>query len=357
METLMLNLESIGHNVILLTTCEKGELHKFLEKNNLLTYANPIIKGGALVYFIRQLWFLITFCWKYRIDVIHSHLQDASVVAVVAQYFIRAKVYIFRHHFEFYQAIQGINIARNRNEALGEQIINQLARKIIVPSSGVYDGMRNHEKVDMGKVDIVPYLYDFSKYSRPNPMHIAEIKDKYPCCLRLLMCARLIPAKRHRIVFEKVNKLVGHGLNVKLLVLDEGPEKERLNQFIQQYRLEDHIFMLGFRTDFVNYMAASDLLIHPSLIEASNSAVKEMGMLEKAVAVCENIGDFSDYIIHKKNGYLMSIDNTSEDIENIIVEVYRNPEILSQLGKQLRQDILTKFSVSSNVLSKYQMLV
>ena len=55
--------------------------------------------------------------------------------------------------------------------------------------------------------------------------------------------------------------------------------------------------MVGFREDFVNYMAAADLLIHPSLTEASNNVVKEMGLLQKGVAVCRHVGDFNDFII------------------------------------------------------------
>ena len=53
-------------------------------------------------------------------------------------------------------------------------------------------------------------------------------------------------------------------------------------------------------------MAACDLMIHPSLSDASNSAIKEMGLLSKAVAVCSEVGDFDEYIVNDVNGFLMS---------------------------------------------------
>ena len=355
-ETLIIGLKKRKFNVILLTTCEKGDFHWQLEREEIQTFGYQLEKNISPIFYLKHVLYLIKFCKRKNIDFVFSHLQGVNIISVVAQFFTKAKFIIFRHHFKFYKPQGNIreSLPRNQNEIRGDILINKLAKKIIVPSSGVYNSMLQHENVKRDKLKIIPYIYDFSKYHKPKDEHVSHIRRHYSCRLLLLMCSRLIPFKRHRMVFDIVNKLFKEGLDLKMLVLDEGPEREFLENFINNNRLEECIIMLGFRRDFINYMAASDLLLHPSLTEASNSVVKEMGLLGKAVAVCEGVGDFDDYIIHKKNGFLMSSENTKEHMEKIIRNAYGDPGILGSLGKQLKIDVLERFNRSERVMKMYE---
>ena len=155
------------------------------------------------------------------------------------------------------------------------------------------------------------------------------------------------------MVFPIIKKLVGEGYDIKMIVLDEGFEKDTLSQYIVDNNLTDDIFMLGFKTDFINYMAASDLLIHPSLTEASNSAVKEMGVLKKAVAVCSSVGDFDDYIVDEYNGFLMSPNDTEKYIEELLRKVYKNKKSLEWMGKNLYNTVIQKFNLSDDIVEEY----
>jgi glycosyltransferase involved in cell wall biosynthesis len=161
------------------------------------------------------------------------------------------------------------------------------------------------------------------------------------------MVSRMIAAKQHMTVFEIVKKLIDEGLSIKMIVMDDGPLRPELENYIENNNLGNHILMTGFREDFVNYMAAANLLIHPSLTEASNNVVKEMGLLQKAVAVCRNVGDFSDYISENRNGYFLERDNLLSTIESAIRDAYAHPEKISQFGAELKKDVLKHFSDSS----------
>lgn len=355
-ETILRGYVENNHDVYFLTTCERGVLHENLEKFGVKTFAHPISKKNAIWYYLSQLFFLISFCRKNKIDVVLSNLQHVNFIAVFAQYFIKAKVFIFRHHFKFVQGFKG-TVELNKTEAFFDKVINLLAKEIIVPSSGVYNGMKEYEKVNMNKVKILPYFYDFSLYGKPNVENVEKIKQRYPAHLRLIMCARLIPLKRHIEVFPMIKKLKEEGLDIKMFVLDEGPEKENLEKYIKDNHLEETIIMLGFRRDFLDYMAASDVLIHPSLTEASNSVVKEMGLMEKAVIVCEKVGDFDDYIVHNENGILIPRDFTQEQLLQIIRDFYQNKEKIALLGKNLRSTVMTKFGYTSENLKVYNLLL
>jgi len=357
-ETLLSELKRKGYSVFFLTSCSRGDIHDELDRLGIKTFNTDITKNNSFVYYIGQISALVKFCKKEKITVVFSNLQQANIIAVFAQWFSKSKIVIFRHHFKFNIFSDEKDLEENRTEALFDKIINRLAKIIVVPSSGVYNGMILKEHVRESKMKIIPYVYDFDKYNKPSIELSTKIKEQYHCKLLLLMCSRLIPFKRHHIVLPIIKKLViDNGLDIKMMVLDDGPEKDIIQTYISENKLENHVFLLGYQKDFVNYMVASDLLIHPSLTEASNNVVKEMGLLKKAVAVCCKVGDFDDYIVNDENGYLMSPINTQADIEKIILEAYQNKDKLRKLGERLHDDVLLKFNKSDTVMKQYQDLI
>lgn len=346
-ETLCKAVVDAGHYLTILTLTEKGSFHEAMEKQGISTYSHVLERRPTWKYFLQHGRHLAKFCKEHRIDIIWSHLQEANIIALMAKYFIRPEVIAFRHHAEsaFYAEYGKIfGMERNKNEEKLDKIINRIADKIIVPSSGVWYGMDKYEKCNMSKVVLAPYIYDFSAYAKPDINQVELLNDSLPCHLRLIMVSRMISSKQHMPVFKILNKLVKEGLSVKMIVMDDGPLRQELEKYIKENELEEHIKLVGFRTDFINFMASADLLIHPSLTEASNNVVKEIGLLEKGVAVCKNVGDFDDYILDGKNGFLIDRGNLEESIEKIIRKAYVDKAQLKEMGKALRQDVIRLFS-------------
>lgn len=353
LETLLEELSKRNVTITLLTTCSKGVFHERIENLGIKTFTNALSNKSGIIYYLKQIIFLVLFCQKHKIDVVCSHLQHANFISVFAQLFLKTKFIIFRHHFQFNMISNDSVVKVNRNERLFDKIINRLAKTIVVPSHGVYNGVIQFESIKKSKLFILPYIYNFDNYSKPNLLHVMKIEETYPCQMRLLMCSRLIELKRHYLVFPIIRKLVNEGFDIKLIVLDDGPEKENLLSYIKNNQLESVIFLLGFKTDFIDYMAACDLMIHPSLSDASNSAVKEMGLLSKTVAVCSQVGDFDEYIINEVNGFLMSPINTEVEIESIIRKAYFSNNLLMKFGENLKEKVFLKFNRSKVIVDAY----
>jgi glycosyltransferase involved in cell wall biosynthesis len=353
LETTILAIRDRGIQVELLTTCESGPLHEFLSSQGVPTHAHPLSKRWSLGYYARQIGYLARFCREHDVTTVFSNLQHANFIAVFAQYLTPAKFVIFRHHFNYAFPGEDIPLETSRMERIFDKVINRLARETVVPSSGVFEGMRRVEHADMGRVTILPYLYDFDRYGRPNPESVERIRAQYPAELTLLMSSRLVPFKRHALVFPVIRDLVEEGLDLRMFVLDDGPERQSLESFIREHGLEDRIIMLGFRTDFLDYMAASDLLVHPSLSDASSSVLKEMALLEKTVIACRGVGDFDDYLQDGCNAFLVPRSTDGSEIAQILREVYREPTRLDALGKSLRLAVLQRFSLKPESVDRY----
>ena len=349
-ETLCRAVKEAGHEILVLTLSERGSFHETVEKMGIETFTHVVPRKPSWKFFTRHIRNLVAFCKQHQVDFVWSHLQEANLVALLAQPFLKAKVIAFRHHAEsaFYAEMGSkFGMQRNKNEVRIDKMVNRLARKIIIPSSGVWYSMEKYEGCNMSKVRMIPYIYDFTTYPEPDAEKVKEIRDQFACNLVLIMVSRMIAAKQHMPVFEIVKKLVDEGLSAKMIVMDDGPLRPVLEGFIQKNNLNDHIFLTGFREDFVNYMAAADLLIHPSLTEASNNVVKEMGLLQKGVAVCRNVGDFNDYITEDRNGYFLEREDLSGSLESVIRDAYAQPDKLKRCGAELRKDVFKHFSDSA----------
>jgi glycosyltransferase involved in cell wall biosynthesis len=340
----MIQLRKKGHSVYFLSTCEEGDLHQYFRSLGIQSQGLTTGSSFFPIVFLRRFFALLGFCSKHRITIVHSHLHPTNIVAVFAQYWIKSKVFIFRHHLHH----PDDSIRLNRNERIFDRIISKFARKIVVPSTGVLNGMVQNEGVPAHKVVVIPYLYDFSRYNKPDPDAVAAIRNQYPCRLLLIMVSRMIKLKRHMVAFQVVRHLVEQGHDIKLLALDDGEERENLERWIRENDMQKHIMLLGFKRDFINYMAASDLLLQPSLTDASNSVAKEMAYLKKVIAVSQGVGDYSDYVVDGFNGFLLPLEDTATKMEEIIRSMYADPHAFQLYGERLYQTVMEKFDVSNS---------
>lgn len=350
-ETLCSEISKSGHELIVLTQLPEDDLHEEFRRMGIKYYIKTYRRASIVNYFLHFL-FLIRFCRKHKIDVVWSNLNQCSLPAVFAQYFIKARVVIFRHHFHAIIKLDGFRSV-NTNERMVDRIVGKLAKEIVVPSLEVYNGMINYEKIKAGKISIIPYIYDFTKYKQPDTNEVLRIRKEFPAELLILTASRMIKMKRHDLVLPVFKKLIEEGYSIKVLLLDEGEEKEKLRQYVEQHKLGNSIFFLGYRPNITDYLSAADLLVHPSYTEASSSLVKEFGLMKKPVIVCSGVGDFDQYIIHGENGYLVHPPDEAKEFEDCIRHVYQHREEALQAGSRLHDRVMELFTPNERTLGLY----
>lgn len=346
-------------DVFVLTQAPHGLLHQDLEKKMApgRCFAGKGAGSGPRFY-LKNALELTRFCRRHKISHVFSHLQPANLVCLLAQNALpRVKFILFRHHFHYYKKFRVSYLQTGRNERWGEQLINRFARTIVVPSTTVRDGMIEYEKADPKKIRLIPYIYNFNEYPAIDAAHVASIRGLYPCSMLLLMCSRFVEPKRHGVVIDVVDKLLREGLDLKLLMLDDGPLREKVIARVAELGHSGRIIHIGYTDRVLDYMAASDLLLHPSLAEASNSSVKEMGLAGRTAVVCHGIGDFDDYLVDGVNGFLADPMKPEEDLERAIRFLYQDKGRVQDMGASLRQTVTQLFSPGSRVGELYQNLL
>jgi glycosyltransferase involved in cell wall biosynthesis len=352
LETLIHEVKKHGYDIEVLTLTQKGAFHDKLTEIGVKWTTFPFPQQYSLSYYIKQTWHLYKYCRANQYDVVWSHLQPCNFAASIVQFFIPARFVIFRHHFHAIIKQNGLS-AIAQSERFIEWITCKLAKEMVVPSSEVYNGMVNYEGVDAQKIEIIPYVYNFDTYPPLSILSVKNIRKEYDCQLLLIMVSRLIPMKRHSLVLPVFKQLIREGYDIKVIIMDNGEEKESLQKYVNDNNLSDRIFFKGFVTNVLDYMAASDMMVHPSFTDASSSALKEMGFLKKPVMVCQGVGDVDEYIEHQKNGWIIGSEDEEQQFYNCIKAAYDEPKNIQMYGEALYHTVLAKFNTSERAFGKY----
>ncbi len=336
-----------GNNVYLLTHSEKGILHDCISNLGGKVFS---VNKFSRFYYLNQIIYLIKFCRNNDIDVVYSNLQQCSIIAIFSQYFIKSKVITWRHHSD------SVYLFGTWKEKIIDKLINSLSKSIIVISNFSYSQIVNFEKVKASKVNLIHLGYNFDYFPKTSNLNINQIKNQYSAKLLLVIVGRLIPLKRVNLAIETIESLVTSGYDVKLMVLGTGELEQSLKKMITQKRLLNNVFLIGHVNNVQDYVGAADLLIHTSNSEASCHMPKEAGVLSKPVLVCENVGDFSDYIIDGFNGIVIDKNNTQQELTTKLIEVYNKKIDINKLGKELKKTVEKRFDINE-IIKLHQDLI
>ena len=206
--------------------------------------------------------------------------------------------------------------------------------------------MVEKEKVSARKIRVVPLAFDFKLFQQPAEADIRAIRRNYDAEVLLLAVGRLTKLKRPHHAVDVLNLLIREGIDAKLVMLGVGEERASLEKYVYDNTLSHRAFFPGFSIDVLTFMAAADFIIHPSISESSSIVVKEAGLVNRPCIVCRGVGDFDEYMVHEKNGFLVHQETFATDSFNIIKSNHRDHLLLNKIGENLNKDVLRLFDVS-----------
>jgi len=335
-----------GHNVLLLTHAPRGAYHERCEQLGVKVHSHVIGKRSPIIYYLRHSLHLFLFCRRNKVDIIYAHLETAALPAVLIQYFVQARVIACRHIID--EAV----LSGNRNFIRIVRLVYRMARQVIVVSERAKLYMVEREKVAQEKITVIRLAYNFGLYASPESREVKVIRESHACELLLITACRLVPAKRPEFSIQIVENLIKLGLDVKLMLLGTGPAIETLTALINTKGLGHRVFLLGHRSNIMDYLSAADMLVHPSILDSSSVIIKEAGLREKLVVACRDIGDVNEYLVHGENSFLVSADQAVSEMTGIIHQVYEDRKAYDGMGEALKVIVQDRFSIE-RILPSY----
>ena len=115
----------------------------------------------------------------------------------------------------------------------------------------------------------------------------------------------------------KTFKIVNEQLNVKLLMVGDGPEKERAMRHCRSHNMEDAVLFLGKSNQIDEILCFSDLFLLPSEQESFGLAALE-AMVHRVPVVCSDVGGLPEVIENGVSGFLCPLGDVNAMAEKAI---------------------------------------
>lgn len=131
--------------------------------------------------------------------------------------------------------------------------------------------------------------------------------------------------KNQIMLIEAMKDLVKENKNIKLLIAGDGILKDFYESKIKEYKLEDNVFLLGYRNDVPEILKAVDLYASASMREGLPLNILEAQMMSLPI-VATDVRGHNDLIKNDVNGYLVKI-NDHMTFTKEVKELFINKEL------------------------------
>ncbi len=135
--------------------------------------------------------------------------------------------------------------------------------------------------------------------------------------------------------------------DVHLLIVGDGPERDRLRRFRDQCLVRDKVHFLGHRPDVPRLLPHFSVLWSTSAYEGQSNAILE-AMAAGVPVVATDIPGTRDLVVHGQTGYLVPVGDRA-GITRHTHNLLNDADLARRLGEAARRRAQSEFSVQKMV--------
>jgi glycosyltransferase involved in cell wall biosynthesis len=204
--------------------------------------------------------------------------------------------------------------------------------------------MRDFESLDEDKISVINQGFDFSKLD-PNGEEIEQSRsslDFRSSDFNVICIARYSKTKGQEYLVEAVGELIREFENLRLTFIGPG-DAGWLIDCIESKGLKKYIRCLPTRNDIAAVIAASDLVVHPSLVDSFSQLIIEVQGVGTPL-VATDIAAAREQIVDGRTGLIVP-PRDSASIANGIKLLYLDKELRERMGKAARDHVRQNFTL------------
>lgn len=150
----------------------------------------------------------------------------------------------------------------------------------------------------------------------------------------LLSVGRFCYAKNYDSVPDICSRIIGSGVNVRWYLIGYGGDEPLIRTKIAEARMEDHVIILGKKSNPYPYIKACDIYVQPSRYEGNSVTVREAQILCKPVVVTD-YSTAKNQVKDGVDGVIVMLDNNicAEGIVRVISSTKQTKELSELLAK------------------------
>ena len=337
-------LEKQGHIVYVVTVGENILKYEFDRKNRIVKI--PGIPVGIYDYRLSRIYPLtmIKTMKKWNLDVIHSHTEFGIGIfaRLLAKQFNLPLVHTYHTLYEDYTHYITHGYFQKSSQKILEYLTkfycDKTANELIVPTNKIYKLFK--EKYQFEKnIHIIPTGMDVERYYTENVNMNAVNKVKKKLALAnedfiIIFVGRLAEEKNVEFIINSQAKINKEYPNIKLMIVGDGPDKEKYEELTKKLNLENNIIFTNKVPwkDIPLYYHCADLFVTASTTETQGLTVIE-AMASGVTPLCIEDESFLGTVVDGLNGVIFK---TEEEYCSNIFKLYKDKTLRKKYSHQAR---------------------
>ena len=161
---------------------------------------------------------------------------------------------------------------------------------------------------------------------------------------------RLVPEKGQSLLIEAVGALRDAGVDVRLVLVGDGPQRERLERLVDASGLRDRVEFRGAvaHTEVERILHGADIFCLPSFAEGVPIVLMEAMAMELPVVACQVMG-IPELIEDDVTGRLVRPGSRDALVDALSV-LAADSDRRASLGRAARERVAAEFELRSNVV-------
>lgn len=317
--------------VSFLLCCASGPLLKDLPTNIKITDLKKSHVGlslsGVIKYFYRE-----------KPDIVLSALDHVNVINIIAGLFCFKKPKIIITERSTFSRVSTHSAIKIRNKLISRFIMPLMAKllykkadSIICVSKGVADDI---SKI-IGSLSNIKVIYNpviddsFLELVNEKIEDSNFLKKSLP---NVLAVGRLTKAKDYPTLL-KAFSIVIKEIPANLLIIGDGEDKSNIIDIINNLKISENVFLLGFQKNPLKYMAKADVFVLSSILEGfPNALVEAMACGVPAIATDCQSGP-NEIIEDGKSGFLVPVSD-EVILAKMIVKLLKDAELRGRISEE-----------------------
>ncbi len=337
-------LEKKGHIVYVVTVSNNALKYEYDEEQRIVKV--PGIPVGIYDYRLSRIYplTLINTMKNWKLDVIHSHTEFG--IGILARLFAKQFNIPLVHTYHTLYEDYTHYITHGYFEKSSKKIVEYLtkfycdktAEELIVPTDKIYKLFK--EKYEFQKnIHIIPTGIEVERFYEENVDHklVNSLSKKLGLTKKdftIIFVGRLATEKNVEFLLNAQKKLLDKYSNIKLMIVGDGPDKEKYEQLAKDLKISQNVIFTGKAAwkEIPYYYHCANIFTTASTTETQGLTVIE-AMASGITPICINDDSFAGTVTNQLNGIIF--ENEAEYIK-AVSKLYEDRNVLQKYNKQAR---------------------
>lgn len=342
--TLKRALEKQGHIVYVVTVSSNALKYEYDQEERIVKV--PGIPIGIYDYRLSRIYPLsmINTMKNWNLDVVHSHTEFG--IGILARLFAKQFNIPLVHTYHTLYEDYTHYITHGYFEKSSKKIVEYLtkfycdktATELIVTTNKIYKLFREKYKFEKN-IHIVPTGMEVEKFFKENVNYkdVDRLKRKLGIQRKdfvILFVGRLASEKNVEFLIDCQKELVKKIKNIKLLIVGDGPDKEKYEELSKENGLESNIIFNGKAAweEMPIYYHCADLFATASTTETQGLTVIE-AMASGVVPLCIEDEAFLSTVTADLNGIIFK---DEKEYCEAVLKLYKDNQLRNKISNQAR---------------------